>query len=378
MSTYRSWGYDDFLTRTILIPTTQSPLEARNTIPTGSLSASQFSTPMNPTTTIVFSSTDYNTAAWAAGIIYFADGTQSEVITAGNTGNITATTYVYYDKDKSPVIQTTTTPSVATGSNKFMLAIVELGVSGKDCKITPTIAAGLVVSGIEADQIKAGTITATEIATGTITATQISGTQLDVVAANTGTLTVDESITAGGSTNGIIYVKDSSNNTKVQLDQDGIAIDSGKLTIKDDAETTVVDAKGVVSTAFSTFSGSSNGSLNQSLANTTETDITGSSLEFTLSRSSVVFVIATVDAYVVPDGANQTDLVVRIKLDATDKERMIWTAGSNNLTTSSTHFLETLTAATYTLKLTGKLESWTSAATAIVYAFRLTYIILGK
>ena len=196
---YLDLGYNSFLIRTILIPQTQSPAEARNAIPTGSLGASQFSMPMNPTTTIVFSSTDYNTAAWSAGIIYFANGTQSLAITAGNTGDITATTYVYYSEDKSPVLQATTTPLVATGSGKFLLAIVELGVSGKDCKITPTVAAGLVVSGIEADQIKAGTITATEIAAGTITATEISGNQLDVVATNTGTLNVDEYINVGES-----------------------------------------------------------------------------------------------------------------------------------------------------------------------------------
>jgi len=194
---YLDLGYNSFLIRTILIPQTQSPAEARNAIPTGSLGASQFSMPMNPTTTIVFSSTDYNTAAWSAGIIYFANGTQSLAITAGNTGDITATTYVYYSEDKSPVLQATTTPLVATGSGKFLLAIVELGVSGKDCKITPTVAAGLVVSGITADQIKAGTITATEIAAGTITATEISGNQLDVVATNTGTLNVDEYINVG-------------------------------------------------------------------------------------------------------------------------------------------------------------------------------------
>jgi len=102
---------------------------------------------------------------------------------------------------------------------------VELGVSGKDCKITPTIAAGLIVSGITADQIKAGTITATELAASyiivggaagdvnagvttisggkitasSVTATQISGTQLDVVATNTGTLNVDEYINVGES-----------------------------------------------------------------------------------------------------------------------------------------------------------------------------------
>ena len=195
---YAELGYNSFLIRTILIPSTQSPIEARNAIPTGSLSSAQLSTPMNPTTTIVFSSTDYNTAAWAAGVIYFADGTQSLTITAGNTGNIAATTYVYYDKEKSPVIQTTTTASNASGANKFMLAIVELGASGKDCIITPTIAAGLTVSGITIDQLSEisiqgwqqdMTFSSTDhntVAWGSGTITLTDGTAYSIDAGNTG------------------------------------------------------------------------------------------------------------------------------------------------------------------------------------------------
>jgi len=356
---FAQWGYDSFLIRTILIPTTQSPLEARNAIPTGSLSASQFSTPMNPTTTIVFSSTDYNTAAWAAGIIYFANGTQSEVITAGNTGNITATTYVYYDKDKSPVIQTTTTPSVATGSNKFLLAIVELGVSGKDCKITPTIAAGLVVSGL--------------------TAKSISVDQLDALAVNTGTLTVDESITAGGSTDGIIYVKDSSNNTKVQLDQDGIAIDSGKLTIKDDAETTVIDAKGLVSATSFPQSAIEVAALNQSIttAEPNWTDITDATFTFSLDRSALVLVQAKVSFWSVNDGGSD-DSLIRIVVDGEYLGGRMWFRDATVSVTGNMHNLAVLSSGSHTIKLQGTINTTSGSPTLNIYNYYVSYIILGK
>jgi len=207
MSTYRSWGYDSFLTRTILTTPIQSPAEARNAIPLGALGASAISTPLNATTNITFSSTDNDTAAWTSGTIYFADGSNSGTIDAGNTGDITATTHIYYDREKLGELQTTTNPKNATGMGKILIAIVEKGETGKDCKITPTIAAGLVVSGIEADQIKAGTITATEI----------SGDQLDAVATNTGTLNVDEYINVGASnvkidgTNKRIIINDGTN-----------------------------------------------------------------------------------------------------------------------------------------------------------------------
>ena len=83
------------------------------------------------------------------------------------------------------------------------------------------------VSGIEADQIKAGTITATEIASNAITtdklnanavtAEKISGDQLDAVATNTGTLNVDEYINVGAAN-----VKIDGANTRIVMN-DGTA-----------------------------------------------------------------------------------------------------------------------------------------------------------
>lgn len=239
---YKDLGYNSFGIRTILPSRRESPIRARNLVGIGALSSVAISSPLNATTDIVFSSTDNDTAAWTAGTIYFADGSSSGQVAAGNTGNILATTYVYFDKDKPGELKTTTKPEEATGPLKFMIAIVEAGAAGKNCKITPTIAAGLIVSGITAEQIAAGTIvvgninsavtnrlftdsttktnvegwkhasdvtkidggdiytnsiTATQIAAGTITATEISGDQLDVVATKTGTLNVDEYITVG-------------------------------------------------------------------------------------------------------------------------------------------------------------------------------------
>lgn len=196
---YQELGYDGFLTRGFPITQRLSSLDIKGGFPLGSLSAALISSPLNATTDITFSSTDNDTAAWTAGTIYFADGTKTDAISAGNTGNISATTYIYYDKDQALTLKTTTDHSVAVGPTKLLIAIVEAGASGKDCKITPTIAAGLTVSGITASQITADTITASEIAASTITANEISGNQLDVVATNTGTLNVDETIDVGDS-----------------------------------------------------------------------------------------------------------------------------------------------------------------------------------
>ena len=129
----------------------------------GTLTSSRLGTYLRFTTDIVFSSTDEDTAAWTTGTINWSDGTTTETIVAGNTGNITATTYVYYDGSETGELQTTTTPASAVGDKKILIAIVETGAAGKDCKITTIGAAGLVVSGITANQIAANVITTSEL-----------------------------------------------------------------------------------------------------------------------------------------------------------------------------------------------------------------------
>jgi hypothetical protein len=73
--------------------------------------------------TCIFSSTDYNTVAWATGTITLLDGTTYS-ITAGNTGNIAALTYIYLNIAVSlTVLQTTTTAATAVGTGKILIAV---------------------------------------------------------------------------------------------------------------------------------------------------------------------------------------------------------------------------------------------------------------
>ena len=67
--------------------------------------------------TLVFSAPEYRVVAWAAGTIKLVDGTTFS-IDAGNTGNMAAVTYIYFDKGVSEtVLQVSTTYSDAVGSN---------------------------------------------------------------------------------------------------------------------------------------------------------------------------------------------------------------------------------------------------------------------
>ena len=93
---------------------------------------------------IAWTAVDENTCSWNAGTIQWADGTMSD-IDAGNTGNISNTTYIYYNE--TSVLQTTTDFSQAISDTKKLLAIIELGGSGAKCIITPIYSTGTTISG---------------------------------------------------------------------------------------------------------------------------------------------------------------------------------------------------------------------------------------
>ena len=77
----------------------------------------------------VFSATDSDTVQWSAGTLVVVSG-DSFSITASNTGNMTNTTYIYFDKSTSTTaFQTTTTYSTANGANKILIATAYPSVS---------------------------------------------------------------------------------------------------------------------------------------------------------------------------------------------------------------------------------------------------------
>jgi hypothetical protein len=101
---------------------------------------------------IVWTATDADTCSWSAGTISWADG-ETTSINSGNTGDITATTYIYYNN--SSTLATTTSILEALGNNKRLLAIVEEGDTGGKCIITPISSGGTTIKG---DQIVTGKI----------------------------------------------------------------------------------------------------------------------------------------------------------------------------------------------------------------------------
>lgn len=202
---------------------------------------------------IVFSSTDYNTVAWTTGTITLANGYTTYSIASGNTGNISAITYIYLDTDTSTtVLQTTTTAGTSVGTNKILIAVAENVADatkyatfqvfgGNGIGGTLFTADNIATDSLTANEIAANTITAAEIAAATITTTQIAAntitagnmnvSTLSAITANLGTITAG-SITGltgdiGGwnITSGYLYNLQSG--TPTASPNDGIVIASG-------------------------------------------------------------------------------------------------------------------------------------------------------
>lgn len=151
---------------------------------------------------LVFSATDADTVAWASGTITLMDGTTYS-IDAGNTGNISAITYIYLDiaVSSGTVLQKTTTAATAVGSGKILVAVAEDKTDEAFFQVFGGIGGVL----LSADMIATNAITANEIAANAVTAVKINVTNLAAINADMGTITAG-SIDAARITTGSLAV----------------------------------------------------------------------------------------------------------------------------------------------------------------------------
>lgn len=164
----------------------------------------------NFSTTIIFSATDNNTVEWTAGTITFVGGSVFS-ISAGNTGNMSATTYIYFDSTLSSItLQTSTNPDDASGSGRRYMAsadpIADATQKAMFVPIVGVLGINETVIGdnsISTPLLQADAVTANEILANTITGTEITGTILSGIFANLGTI-VSGSMTSVTITGGII------------------------------------------------------------------------------------------------------------------------------------------------------------------------------
>jgi hypothetical protein len=145
-------------------------------------------------TNIVFSSASATQINWTSGTLRLSDGTTYS-ISSGNTGTMSALTYIYFDSAVSTTaLQTTTTYSSAVGNGRILLGAAQNQTTG--ASVIPFSGQQPITDG---SQLNALSILAGSIAAGAVTASKISVTSLSAITATMGSLTVDSTLTMSGS-----------------------------------------------------------------------------------------------------------------------------------------------------------------------------------
>lgn len=157
---------------------------------------------------LVFSASSATVVAWATGTITMSD-TTSYTISAGNTGAMSAKTYIYLAPGTSTtVLQTTTTLGTAVGDGKMLIAVAEnytteaifqvfngiggLNLAGSNIVTGSVTANEIAANTITATNMVAKTLTANEIAANTITGNEIAATTITGAKLVAGTITANE------------------------------------------------------------------------------------------------------------------------------------------------------------------------------------------
>ncbi len=130
------------------------------------------------TQSCTFSVTDLDTVSWGAGTFTSADGTQTYSISAGNTGNMSAKTYIYLDINISTTVyQVTTSLTAPIGIGKVLIAVAQNGASEATyvlVQATQVVADNIIANTIGAQKLNVSQLSAITADLGSITAGQIN------------------------------------------------------------------------------------------------------------------------------------------------------------------------------------------------------------
>jgi len=248
----------------------------------------------------------------------------------------------------------------------------------KDTAVAPYQSSIAVDSGFEESSFQG-----VKLADGSVTSAKISSISWDKGYGGT--------LTLGGASNvsGVLSVKDASAVEKVRLDNTGITVNTGKITIKDDADTTMIDSKGLVSTA-NFDSGSVENTGQRDITSTTMVDVPYTSITTSsFPRTVKVLVIMNVRASLyLPDTDEIQWGEVVLNVDGTNKFSTIFdqTIQDTRMYTSSVFSFDSrdysltgagilsLGSGTHTFKIQAKV----GGQTLRILSTSVIYVVLGK
>lgn len=225
------------------------------------------------------------------------------------------------------------------------------------------------------NQIGDAAITNAKIQDAAITSAKIQNLTWDKGAGGT--------LTLGGlqNGNGTFRILDDGNLEKITADKDGIVVNQGSITIKDVNNTSVIDSKGLISTA--SFRSGQIGVLSgagTSTTSTTNVDINGMTMtDFAINRQTMIMSFMTISTNINTAGDTGTAFIF-VGGDVNDIQEVRITVTSTNEATLTNHLLRFLPASKppthYALKGVWKVAG--AGQTVNAWQRQLSYILLGS
>lgn len=186
-----------------------------------------------------------------------------------------------------------------------------------------------------------------------------------------------------GNGEGVMQVLNGVGGTVITADNTGITITGGSITIKNNANQSVLDAYGIVSNSNNFINTNiTAGAANQVFSGTTLTDITNGSLTFTLNRTTMIHIDFSTEVYLTENLSPLTDNcdgIVSVTIDNVPYFGLIELHSSNNaLKTLSSTVLYPLTAGLHTVKLQGALQTiYMGTPSMTIQSWYINYILYG-
>lgn len=178
--------------------------------------------------------------------------------------------------------------------------------------------------------------------------------------------------------NGFLVVKDASGSTMVTIDNTGVTINSGSLTIYNQYGSAVIDAYGLNSQTGFKNSDSSSLSLNQNFATSTPGVVTGGTLNIISNRSQLVRIDYSCTGYITgtTSGLNGYIALFDGVGEVNTAARVHFGSDQLSLVTGYNFGVYTVGAGTTPIYLKGIVNN--TPGTMTLYAFNFGYTLLGN
>ena len=164
----------------------------------------------------------------------------------------------------------------------------------------------------------------------------------------------------GGTVNGdgFLSVDNNSGTEIVRIDNNGIAVNEGSISIKDSNGTTIIDSLGLVNANIFSHTGQRAGP-NQSFTTNSFVDVPNSTATLTLQRGCFVLFLLQCDAYLVESAGNTGNGQIQLWVNSDGQASPVinFNAGQDQLQTRVAFFVIYLSSGVNTIKVRGRLST---------------------